>query len=231
LTTFRLIARDAFKAIATGLQVDSEHGMPILPEKASGGAILNPIAGELPGMTRLNAGLRRRLLGRYGADAPALVAAAMPGELAFIPGTPLSWAELRWAARAEGVVHLDDLLLRRVRLGLLLPEGGRALLPQICAICQPELGWDDERWTAEETAYLALWQQSYGLPPQEEIPDWQRLLEDGRRAKAARQAMTKARRKTWRNVTAGTLLSVLGTFLVLLLVHLRRDRPVVERAR
>jgi len=36
---------------------------------------------------------------------------------------------LRWAARAEAVSHLDDLLLRRVRLGLLLPGGGVRHLP------------------------------------------------------------------------------------------------------
>jgi glycerol-3-phosphate dehydrogenase len=42
-----------------------------------------------------------------------------------IPNTNVLWAELRWAARSEGVVHLDDLLLRRVRLGLLLAAGRR----------------------------------------------------------------------------------------------------------
>lgn len=78
-------------------------------------------------------------MGRYGACAPDLAAAAKPGEMKLIPGTQILWAELRWAARAEGVVHLEDLLLRRVRLGLFLPQGGRALLPQIRAMCQPEL--------------------------------------------------------------------------------------------
>ena len=48
----------------------------------------------------------------------------------------------------EGVVHLDDLLLRRVRLGLLLPHGGLADMDAIRAIAQPELGWDDARWRA-----------------------------------------------------------------------------------
>jgi len=63
-----------------------------------------------------------------------------------------TWAELRWAAREEGVQHLDDLLLRRVRLGLLLPNGARDLLPRIRRTVQPELGWDDQRWEAEEKA-------------------------------------------------------------------------------
>jgi glycerol-3-phosphate dehydrogenase len=74
------------------------------------------------------------------------------------------WAELRWAARSEGVVHLDDLLLRRVRLGLLLPQGGASWMAQVRAVAQPELGWDDRRWEAEESAYLARWRACYALP-------------------------------------------------------------------
>ena len=109
----------------------------------------------------LPAPLARRLAGRYGADAPALLAAAAAGELEAIPGTLTPWAELRWAARAEGVAHLDDLLLRRIRLGLLLREGGAALLPRVRRICQPELGWDDARWEREEADYRALWRAGY----------------------------------------------------------------------
>ena len=80
------------------------------------------------------------------------------------------------AAHAEGVVHLDDLLLRRVRLGLLLPDGGRAHLPAIRALCQAELGWSDERWEQEEETYLALVRTSYSLPDRSTIPDWRSML-------------------------------------------------------
>jgi glycerol-3-phosphate dehydrogenase len=107
-------------------------------------------------------GLRRRLRGRHGADASALVeAAADRDELAAIPGTPDPWAALRWAARAEGVVHLDDLLLRRVRLGLLLPGGGMAHLARIRSLVEAELDWDDARWEAEEAAYRARWARDH----------------------------------------------------------------------
>ena len=106
----------------------------------------------------------RRLSGRSGADAGALLAAAGPGELETIPGTLATWAELRWAARAEAVCHLDDLLLRRVRLGLLLPQGGEEQLPRVRAICQPELGWSDRRWEAEAEAYRELWDRCYRAP-------------------------------------------------------------------
>jgi glycerol-3-phosphate dehydrogenase len=98
-----------------------------------------------------------RLVGRYGADAPRLVAAARSDEIAPIDGGLSLWAELRWAARAEGIVHLDDLLLRRLRLGLLLPEGGLPHVERIRSVVQRELGWDDRRWEAEVERYAALW--------------------------------------------------------------------------
>ncbi|NKQ34533.1 MAG: hypothetical protein HF973_02845, partial [Chloroflexi bacterium] len=168
LTTFRLIALDALKA--------ARHRLPDLPEIDEDAAILNPVDQDLPGGENLDEADRLRLTGHYGAEAAALVQAAPPDELARIPGTHTLWAELRWAARAEGVVHLDDLLLRRVRLGLLLPQGGAGQLSRIRAICQPELGWDDARWEAEAAAYLALCRQAYSLPPRETIPDWRPVL-------------------------------------------------------
>lgn len=219
LTTFRLIAHDALQAIAETLKADGVA----LPPSNLDGPIFNLVAGQERPLAGLDSALCRRLCGRYGAEATALVAAAAPGELQPIPGTPLLWAELRWAARAEGVVHLDDLLLRRVRLGLLLPEGGRHLLPRIREICQPELGWDDERWTAEAEAYLALWQQAYGLPAVETIPDWNALLATAYRQKEARRAAVRARRKTLVKATAATLFSTTTAFIVWLLLHLKRD--------
>jgi glycerol-3-phosphate dehydrogenase len=61
-------------------------------------------------------------------------------------------------------VHMDDLLLRRVRLGLLLPEGGIPLLPQIRQVVQAELGWEDDCWQQETAAYARLWCSAYSLP-------------------------------------------------------------------
>jgi glycerol-3-phosphate dehydrogenase len=51
------------------------------------------------------------------------VTTAEPGEIKRLPGLQVTWAEIRWAARNEAVQHLDDLLLRPVRLGLLAPRG------------------------------------------------------------------------------------------------------------
>jgi len=84
--------------------------------------------------------------GRHGNETVELLKAAKQDELERIEQVPNLWTELRWAAREEGVVHLEDLLLRRVRLGLLLPQGGRDLIGRIRDIVQPELGWSDDRW-------------------------------------------------------------------------------------
>ena len=74
------------------------------------------------------------------------------------------WAELRWAAKHEAVIHLDDLLLRRLRLGLTYSKGGQELLPRIRNIVQKELGWDDNRWETEAARYVQIWQAYYSLP-------------------------------------------------------------------
>lgn len=115
-----------------------------------------------PGMDGEAAALR--LAGRYGAEAPALVAEAQAGELVPIEGTPCLWAEVRWAAGQEAVVHLDDLLLRRVRLGLLVEEGAQPLLERLRPLVQPALGWDDHHWMAEVERYQELWRRAYAPP-------------------------------------------------------------------
>lgn len=63
------------------------------------------------------------------------------------------------------MVHLDDLLLRRVRLGLTSPQVGLVEIERIRAIVQPERGWDDQRWMDEVAAYRKTWQQAYSPAP------------------------------------------------------------------
>jgi glycerol-3-phosphate dehydrogenase len=156
LTTFRTMALDALRIIPKNvLNIDVPRDTPAL----------DPIRVQID----VPEPKRKRLLGRYGNLAGEVVKSS---NLDTIPGTNILWMELKWAAQAEAVMHLDDLLLRRVRLGILLPQGAKSLLPQIRALCQPELGWNDERWEAEEARYLAIWRQFYSLPPHESIPDW-----------------------------------------------------------
>lgn len=155
LTTFRVIALDALKLAATRL--------PELQGRLAPQPVFS-VTAPLRYTPDLPPGQAQRLQGRYGVSAQALVDAAHDGELANIPGTETIWAQLRWAARHEDVCRLEDLLLRRTRIGIQLRGGGVDILPRIRAICQPELGWDDARWDAEQDAYLTLWSTHYNLP-------------------------------------------------------------------
>ncbi len=151
LTTFRLMALQALRA--------ARDRLPHQPHFAARQRILDPIETTL--IADLDPGVALRLFGRYGVDTLNLLEAATADELRPIENTPALWAELRWAARDEGVVHLDDLLLRRVRLGLLLPQGGLAYIERIRSIAQPELGWSAERWEQEVSDYTSLWNRCY----------------------------------------------------------------------
>jgi glycerol-3-phosphate dehydrogenase len=82
-----------------------------------------------------------------------------------IAGTPFSWEGLRQAARDEYVVRLEDLLLRRTRLGLITPRGGEDILPRVREICMDELHWDQVRWDREAAAYRQVWRHRHAPPP------------------------------------------------------------------
>ena len=156
LTTFRLIALDVINA-ATQTLGDIE-------ERESDDAIF-----KAPGVTvdELNTPDKRwaqRLIGRYGQHAKALLNDASDAEQQTIETTDFCLAECRWAARNESVVHLDDLLLRRTRLGSLLERGGESLFPDIKKICTQELQWDAEKWQSELNRYRGIWLKYYYLP-------------------------------------------------------------------
>ncbi len=157
LTTFRPMARDAFRVVREHLgHIPFDANVPVLDALPS-------TVESLLADSRLTPAQQLRLLARYGTQSIPSFTGASPADLESIPGTPYVWAELCQAAHAEGVIHLDDLLLRRVRLGLLVPNGGIDLLPRIRSIVQFELGWEDVRWEKEVSEYTELWNTSYRL--------------------------------------------------------------------
>jgi len=80
-----------------------------------------------------------------------------------LPHTQTLIGELRHSLQHEQVHHLDDLLLRRTRLGLLQPGFGQALLPALQMHCQELLGWDAARYADECERYLALMRRDHGV--------------------------------------------------------------------
>jgi glycerol-3-phosphate dehydrogenase len=105
------------------------------------------------------------LNGRHGREADDLLADARPGERSRIAGTPTTWAEVRWSARNEAVTSIGDLMLRRTRLGLLLPGGGERVLGSVMEICREELGWDAVRADQERRRYVTEVRRRYSIPP------------------------------------------------------------------
>jgi glycerol-3-phosphate dehydrogenase len=218
LTTFRLIGLDVLNAI--------RHCIPEMREPDHHMPVLNLVDYQITGCDDLSDSCRRRLLGRLGIDAQAMVDAAHPGEMEIIPGTKYLWAELRWAARSEGVCHLDDLLLRRTRLGLILPHGSESILPRVKLICLAELQWSENNWQQELANYLTLWANCYSLPSSEIIPDWKpHLLEAINKQKSL---LLNRRRKILRHSSFATIVFILTASLI---IHFWRHSKQSRRLR
>ncbi|WP_058235126.1 glycerol-3-phosphate dehydrogenase/oxidase [Devriesea agamarum] len=98
----------------------------------------------------------QRLLRRYGSLLPDLL--ALIDEDSSL-GQPLAGAEryLRaeavYAARYEGVVHLDDLLERRMRLNYEVADRGVGVADEVATLVAEDLGWDEQRVSEEVKAF------------------------------------------------------------------------------
>lgn len=135
LTTFRPMALDALAAAAQRLPSFDRSLKPVFSAPGKYG----------------------ELTARFARDASA-------GERERVGSTPFTWADLRWSARTEQVARLDDLLLRRTRIGLLLRDGGATHFERIGTICRDELGWNQTQWNEQLDRYASLWRKHYSLP-------------------------------------------------------------------
>ncbi len=156
LTTFRLIAQDALKVAEKyinnfRLKTFSEHIFPPV----------NHADYEANSLTESTV---KRLRGFYGFQFSSVLEVIRNSEKQEIAEIGMLWGELRWIAANESIQHLDDLLLRRSRLGLLLEQGGLEFEQQIKELCEQELGWDFERWQIELNRYRGILNAFYRQP-------------------------------------------------------------------
>ncbi len=157
LTTFRRLAWDALKAAKPFLDIPKLIG--------EGDRVFTQVPARKPDNDYgLSPETWKRLYGRYAMEAEVIVKSSPPEDLATIPGTHCIWAELPHAAKNEQVRRLSDLLLRRVRIGMLTREGGKEHLDRVRKLCQPVLPWDDEKWEQEIEAYLDIIKKCYSPP-------------------------------------------------------------------
>jgi glycerol-3-phosphate dehydrogenase len=120
LTTYRRMAQDVVDRLVAGQRRPSRTAaLPLV------GAAPPDVLREVPAPPRL--------VRRYGIEAPAVVAVAA-GERSLLQpiadGLAVLGVELVYAMRHEGALTIDDLLDRRVRLGL-VPTDRRAAEQQV----------------------------------------------------------------------------------------------------
>ena len=158
LTTFRLVAYDALKA--------ARQYLPKFSISKKSSIFDQPIHKEMNNekLRLFPQNIRQRLYGRYGNMAESIMNAQEEDDCSFVPGTSTLWCEMAFVATNEHVRHLSDLLLRRVRVGLLLPEGGREHFERIEKLCKSAFSWDDSEWNREKKRYLEEWQNYYAPP-------------------------------------------------------------------
>ncbi|MDO0924416.1 glycerol-3-phosphate dehydrogenase/oxidase [Streptomyces sp. TG1A-8] len=121
LTTYRRMAEDAVDAAAAA------RGLSAGPSPT---AALPLVGAAAPARLRALPA-PRRLVHRYGTEAPAVLALAERDPALAepaLPGHPVTRAELVWAARHEGALDVSDLLDRRTRIGL-VPDDRAGALP------------------------------------------------------------------------------------------------------
>ncbi|MDO4244265.1 MAG: glycerol-3-phosphate dehydrogenase/oxidase [Actinomyces sp.] len=167
LTTYRVMAVDA---VDHALGEARAHALPSatadLPlvgaaryhaEAARAGEVARERGWTLARVTHL--------LDRYGDELPELLAAIDEAGAEAAWDRPLAKApdflraEVAWAVTHEGAAHLDDVLLRRVRLDIEHRDRGLAAAEEVLEVMAPLLGWTEQDVAAEHAAYAARVEQ------------------------------------------------------------------------
>jgi glycerol-3-phosphate dehydrogenase len=107
----------------------------------------------------LGAGVRDRLVNRYGSDAGLIIDMVVTdpglGE-PLVPGLPYLRAEARFAAQHEMVVNLDDVLSRRTRARLLARDASAEAAESVASLIAGPLGWSEQEQRRQVEEYRAL---------------------------------------------------------------------------
>ena len=152
LTTFRATAE---KVMSTVLRVlPEERREAALPARSAAVALPWRADPDAVGAALTGLGVEREvsraLVRRLGALALPAAAGAAPDALRpLADGLDVCGAELGFQARCGGVAHLEDLLLRRVRLGMWQPRRCLELAPRLRPLLRRRLGWPVARWNTE----------------------------------------------------------------------------------
>lgn len=164
-TTYRVMAEDAVDTtLGEGVAPSGTAELPLVG--AAPRDALGRLTDRLARETGLSRDITRQLVDRHGTEAEAVI--VLGRELDLVrplgPGIPQLEAEVAWAARHELARSLDDILSRRMRLSMLLPDRGASIAPRVDAIAGAELGWDAGATDVRVADYLAGARREYDVP-------------------------------------------------------------------
>ena len=160
LTSYRLMAEDA---VDHALGKARAKANPSITAKTPlvGAPALEATRRQLSRLSQrfgLTQARAEHLLSRYGSELPRLLETI---EADSSLGEPLEHApdylraEVAYGVTHEGALHLEDMLLHRVRLDFEQPDRGKAAAPEIAGIMADLLGWDDAQREAEVSNWVA----------------------------------------------------------------------------
>jgi glycerol-3-phosphate dehydrogenase len=159
-TTYRVMAADAVDAAAEYIPA---RVAPSITEKvplmgADGYFALVNQTQSVGARYDLHPYRVRHLLDRYGSliDEVLQLAVARPELLEPITDAPVYLkVEAAYAAAAEGALHLEDILARRMRISIEYPHRGVDCAAEVADIVAPILGWSEADCAREVATYLA----------------------------------------------------------------------------
>ena len=159
-TTYRVMAADAVDAAA---QFIPARVAPSITEKvqllgADGYFALINQSEHVGALQGLHPYRVRHLLDRYGSLISEVLALAADRRelLEPITAAPLYLrVEAAYAAAAEGALHLEDILARRMRISIEYPHRGVDCAREVAEVVAPMLGWTDADVEREVAIYTA----------------------------------------------------------------------------
>jgi glycerol-3-phosphate dehydrogenase len=160
-TTYRLMARDVVDAAVAGFEREVPGSvtdqLPLLG--ADGLAAVQAAAGRLAEDYRVSRAVVEHLLGRYGtlaAEVLDLIRADPELARPLADGHPYLRAEVAYAVTHEGALHVEDVLMRRMRLFIESADSGAEAAAEVSLIMGRLLGWNRRKRAAETRRYLDL---------------------------------------------------------------------------
>lgn len=159
LTTYRVMASDvvdrAVRRLGGGRPSRTDQ-LPLLG--ADGYAAAWRDRSGLAARYGVPVGVVEHLLERYGTVTSEVLALARsaPGLATPVAGAPeYLAAEIAYGARAEGALHLEDVLTRRTRISMETPHRGEESAQHAAELMAAELGWSPATVADEVAHYLS----------------------------------------------------------------------------